>query len=100
MGKRRGSDQTKQASRAELALSELCSKLGYCECVYPPAKEQILGNPPPDAEAFVDAVLIAEGRDPNLILKQDKRPMLEIVKKWAVYDGGQERGSLSTRFPV
>ncbi len=76
-----------EASPAERALSELCSELGYCDCLYPPAKEGILANLPPDAEAFVDAVLVAEGRDPNLVLKEDKRPMLEIVKKWGVYDG-------------
>jgi hypothetical protein len=78
---------SEQESRAELALSELCSKLGYCDCLYPPAKEAILANPPPDAETFVDAVLIAEGRDPNLVPKEDKRPMLEIVKRCGVYDG-------------
>ena len=72
-------------SRAELALSELCSELGYC--LPPDEQETILTSPPPDAEAFVDAVLIAEGQDPELVLKQDRRPMLDIVNKWAVYGG-------------
>ena len=101
MSKRRGSHQI-VLSRAELALSELCSRLGYCDCLYPPAKDAILLNPPPDAEAFVDAVLIAEGRDPNIVLKDDRRAMLEIVSKWAVYDGEHLRDSIRTRphFPA
>jgi hypothetical protein len=71
--------------RAELALSRLCSELGYC--LPPDEQEAILRNPPEDAEAFVGAVLIAEGRDPRLVLKQDRRPMLDIVNRWAVYGG-------------
>jgi hypothetical protein len=72
-----------RTSRAELALSELCSKLGYC--IPPDDQEAILTNPPPDADAFIDAVLVAEGFDPRLSLKQDRRPMLDVVNTWAVY---------------
>ena len=46
--------------RAELALAEVCSKLGYC--IPSDDQDEILADPPPDSEAFVDAVLIAEGR--------------------------------------
>lgn len=71
-------------SPAELALSELCSKLGYC--ISPDQREAILDDPPPDAETFVDAVLIAEGRDPNVVLREERHPMLDIVARWAVYE--------------
>jgi len=47
-------------SRAELALAEVCSKLGYC--LPSDDQDEIPADPPPDSEAFVDAVLIAEGR--------------------------------------
>jgi hypothetical protein len=73
-----------QESRAELALGELCGQLGYCDARY--KQDAIFADPPPDADAFVDAVLLAEGRDPSLVLRQERRPMLDIVGKWAVYD--------------
>ena len=82
-------------SRAELALSELCSQLGYC--LPPNEQEGILANPPKDAEAFVDAVLTAEGRDPNVVVKQDRRPMLDIVSRLAIYGGGPGTGSVASR---
>jgi hypothetical protein len=71
-------------SRAELALGELCSRLGYC--LPPDLAAAILASPPPDAESLVDAVLAAEGRDALYVADSDKRPMLEIVAKWAVYE--------------
>jgi hypothetical protein len=58
--------------------------LGYC--LSPDDQDAILANPPADPEAFVDAVLVAEGRNPDLIVKDDKTPLLAIVTKWAVYD--------------
>lgn len=82
-------------SRAELALSELCSKLGYC--LSPDDEEAILADPPLTQEAFVDAVLVAEGRDPSVILKQDRRPLLSIVDKWAVYKDEGESASFAER---
>ena len=39
------------------------------------------------AQALVDAVLIGEGRDPNVVLKEERRPMLDIVARWAAYEG-------------
>jgi hypothetical protein len=79
-----GQNQTRE-SRLELTLTELCSMLG--DCIPPDEREAILADPPPDAEALVDAVLIAEGRDPNVVLKEERRPMLDIVARWAVYEG-------------
>jgi hypothetical protein len=66
----------------------------------PDAEDAILANPPSDADAFVDAVLLAEGRNPDLILREDRRPLLEIVTDW-LYDDGRGRGSMSDlpRFP-
>ena len=85
MSRRRPDRHPYEESRAELALDVLCSKLGYC--IPPNEREGILNNPPPDADAFVDAVLVAEGfGDLSTVLKQQRRPMLEIVSKWAVYD--------------
>jgi len=85
MSRRRPTNKPRRESRAELALAELCSRLGYC--IPPEERESILRNPPPDADAFVDAVLIAEGRPLDIVLKGERRPMLDIVNRWAVYGG-------------
>jgi hypothetical protein len=77
VGKRRPAPNPWSPSGAERALEELCVKLGYC--LAPDEQATILSNPPLNADAFVDGVLVAEGRDPNLITKQERRPMIEIV---------------------
>ena len=51
-------------------LFDLCVKYGFC---LPPAdSERLMNDPPPDADAFTDAVFIAEGMDPygNLPLRR------------------------------
>jgi hypothetical protein len=90
--------KSSRASRAELALGELCSRLGYC--IPPDDQEAILDNPPPNAEAFIDAVLVAEGRPLEYVLKDERRPMLDIVTQWGVYDSSERHGYLDRpRFP-
>lgn len=71
-------------SRAELALGELCTRLGYC--LPPDEGEAILANPPPDAESFVQAVLQVEFRDAPYIEEAHKSEMLAVVARWAVYE--------------
>ena len=81
---RRRPSKTKRGSRAEVALTELCARFGYC--IPPDAAEAILANPPADAEAFVDAVVVAEGRDPVMVSSDERGPMLETVNDW-MFDG-------------
>ena len=88
---RRRPSKAKRGSRAEVALSELCVRFGYC--IPPDAAEAILANPPADAEALVDAVLLAEGRDPGTVSSDERRPLVETVSDW-MYDG-HGRGSVS-----
>ena len=57
--------------------------MGYC--LDQDGRKAILSTPPADAEAFVDAVIIAEGRHLLAVDKEERRPMLDIVTKWAVY---------------
>ena len=71
-------------SRAELALGELCTRLGYC--LPSDITEVILASRPPDAESFVNAVLVAEGREPLSVAEAERDPMLSILAKWAVYE--------------
>jgi len=92
-----GKSKTRE-SRAELALTEPCAKLGYC--IPPDERDAILRDPPPDPEAFIDAVPVAEGRDLNIVLKQERRPMLDVVERWAVYGGhGPESVRSRPAFP-
>lgn len=84
MSRRRPTLNAHRPSDPELALEELCVKLGYC---LPPSEQQaILDNLPADADAFVDAVVAAEGRDPGLMTKQERRPMVEIVTRLVYND--------------
>jgi hypothetical protein len=48
-------------------LDDLCVGLGYC--LPPDDKQRIIADPPPTIDAFTDAVIEAEGRDPVLIEK-------------------------------
>jgi hypothetical protein len=88
MSRRRPTTNPYRPSNPELALGELCVKLGYC--LPPSEQEAILNNLPADADAFVDAVVIAEGLDPTWMTKQERRPMLEIVAR-LVYNDGERR---------
>ena len=63
-------------------------------CLPPDAAAAILANPPADAEAFVDAVLVAEGCDPGLVSSDERRPLLETVNDW-LFDDGDGRGTMS-----
>jgi hypothetical protein len=72
--------------------------LGYC--LDPDDQRAILSEPPGDPEAFIDAVLVAEGRPLIAVSRDERRPMLDIVTKWAVYDeaDGNSRSG-RPRFP-
>lgn len=70
----------KPESHVEAALEELCAKLGYC--LPPSEQEALLNDPPTDMEAFVDAVLLAEGLDPGSVAKPQRRQMIEIMSKF------------------
>jgi hypothetical protein len=82
----------KPASLAEAALHELC--VGYGYCLQGEKEEALLADVPEDADAFVDAVLIAEGRDPSLLDKQERHELREVVRDW-LFDDERGRGAKS-----
>ena len=95
---RRRPSTNKRGSRAEVALSELCGGFGYI--VPGEARDSIFANPPADAEAFLDAVIAADGNDPTLkhpYSKQD--PELAIVNDWLYDEHGRGPSSGLPRFP-
>ena len=47
----------------QFLLDELCVDLGFC--LPPDAQAELVKHPPPDVEAFTDAVIRAEGLDPH-----------------------------------
>ena len=49
--------------RIDLLLQELCVDLGFC--LPPDAQTRLIHEPPADVDEFTDAVIRAEGLDPN-----------------------------------
>jgi hypothetical protein len=82
----------KPGSCVEAALTELCAEYGYC--LPDEAWEALLHNVPPSADAFVDAVLVAEGRDPVLVDALERDQLREVVRDW-LFDDGDGRGTKS-----
>lgn len=67
----------------------------YGICIPPHDWEALVGDPPSDPDAFVDAILIAEGVDPDLG-GQTKRWVSDAVRDW-IFDEGHGKGSASGR---
>lgn len=83
----------KPESRAEAALWELCATYGYC--IGGEQADALIADPPDDPDAFLDAVLRAEGFEhPELFDKHDREPLLEVVRAW-LFDDGRGRGTKS-----
>jgi hypothetical protein len=85
-------------SRAEAALYDLCVKYGYCRGSQKP--EDFLASTPDDPDGFVDAVLAAEGIEPQLAEEERRRQVREVICDW-LFDEGRGRGTKSglPRFP-
>jgi hypothetical protein len=82
----------KPSSRAEALLYELCLTYGYC---LPPDDEAaLLADIPEDADAFVDAVLKAEGLDAMLLDRGQRHELREVIRDW-LFDDGRGRGTKS-----
>jgi hypothetical protein len=58
-------------------LRDLCVKLGFC--IPPKAQQQLEANPPAAIDAFVRAVYIAEGMDPDLAEQNLYRQVCELA---------------------
>jgi hypothetical protein len=58
----------------------VCARYGYC--LPPDARAGLIADPPEDVDAFVDAVVVAEGLDPTLLDKRARRDLAEVVRKW------------------
>jgi hypothetical protein len=83
---------SKPATRVEALLDDLCRNYGYC--LPPNEQEALMADPPDELDAFVDAVLIAEGEDPALFDRRLRLELSDVVRDW-LFDDGQGRGSRS-----
>jgi len=73
--------------------SGLCVMHGYC--LPPDEQPTIINDPPQDVDAFVDAVLLADGhQNPSLCDKQTRLYLSELVREW-LFDEGRGKGSKS-----
>jgi hypothetical protein len=64
----------------EQMLYDLCVTGGYC--LPPSAQEALLSAPPATVEAFTDAVLAAEGLDPELANREQRRALQAAIQRW------------------
>jgi hypothetical protein len=85
-------------SCAEAALLELCANYGYCGASQKAV--EFLATTADDPDAWVDAVLAAEGIEPPLADKEARRQVRKVICDW-VFDEGRGRGTKSglPRFP-
>jgi hypothetical protein len=58
-------------------LNDLCAQLGYC--LPPDDQQRIISDPPASVDAFTDAVIVAEGRDPVLMPTEDRQQVRRMV---------------------
>jgi len=70
--------------RVRAALDALCVEHGCC--IPPDQAAAIEANPPAELDAFVDAVLIAEGREPWLLDKRMRRELCDVVTRFVEFD--------------
>lgn len=67
----------------EALLDDLCVKFGFC--LDPLAKEALHTNPPPDASAFTDRVISAEGLNPITVDTALRNGMIALVETRAAH---------------
>ncbi len=60
-------------------LEELCVELGFC--LPPEAQARLVARPPLSVNAFTDAVLLAEGLDPQFVDKSLRRQVRDRVAR-------------------
>jgi hypothetical protein len=71
-------------------LAELCAKLGFC--LPPEEQARLEDSPPPGVDALTDAVLLAEGFDPQLVDEELRQQVRDLVAKY-LEEGNAAAGS-------
>ena len=73
------SDSPLSEVEAHYLLKDLCVQLGYF--LPPDDIARLTTNPPTDVDAFVEAVFVAEGFDPELVERRSRKAVREIVAR-------------------
>ena len=47
----------------------------------PEERERLIQNPPPSVDALIEEIIIADGRDPAIVLKEDVRFIRKVVER-------------------
>jgi hypothetical protein len=76
-GRATGVNDTSREATIEALLDDLCVTFGFC--LPPDAKKTLGTNPPEGVHAFTDAVIRAEGMDPETLDTTPRRSMREMV---------------------
>ena len=80
-------------AQVELLLDELCVVLGFC--LPPDEQARLCEAPPTDVDAFTDAVIRAEGLDPDagisLNLRRDMKA--RVAKHFRAAEDAQQFGT-------
>ncbi len=58
-------------------LEDLCVRLGYC--LPPEDQQRIINDPPASVDGFTDAVVVAEGFDPDLMATEQRQQVHRLV---------------------
>lgn len=82
----------KNATRVDALLSDLCVRHGVC--LSPDDFDALVRDPPGELDAFVDAILIADGQDPVMADKELRRVLTAALRDW-IFDDGHGKGSAS-----
>ena len=82
----------KPSTRVEGLLDELCVAHGCC--LPPDERAALIDNPPETSDAFVDAVLRAEGLAPTSLDKHARVALSDVVRDW-LFDEGRGKGTRS-----
>jgi hypothetical protein len=76
----------------EALLHELCVGFGYC--LPPDEQAALIAEPPRDVDAFLDAVVLADGESPSALDRQARLALAELIEAW-LFDEGRGKGTQS-----
>lgn len=75
----------------ERLLYDLVVVHGFAEFDSPEERERLIQDPPPTVDALIEAIILADGRDPALVLKEEVRYLRKVVDR---HLGHEIEGSL------
>ncbi len=82
-----GMSRPGERPRVELVLYELCTQLGFC--LSGEATKAIISNPPKDPDAFTEAVIVADGLDPETVDRHLRRQVRACIVEHMLWRGSE-----------